>query len=84
MSLLEHLALTVRLLLLVLLPKDDCLLLRSRRETTGVSAAGSSMPAELDLHLPQNCCAFSDLLGLSSRVHMNAAEINAQVNTATT
>ena len=49
----EHLELTARLLLLMPLPRDDCLLLRSRRESTGVSAAGSNMSAELEIFLPQ-------------------------------
>ena len=44
----DHLALTAGLLLKPS-PRDDCLLLRRRRESTEVSAAGSNIPAELGI-----------------------------------
>ena len=44
----NHLALTAGLLLMPS-PRDDCLLLRRRRESTGVSAAGSNISAELGI-----------------------------------
>ena len=45
----KYLAMTAGLLLPMLLPRDDCLLLRSRRESTGASAAGSNISAELEI-----------------------------------
>ena len=45
----DHLALAAGLLLLMPSPRDDCLLLRRRRESTGVSAAGSNISAELGI-----------------------------------
>ena len=43
----KYLAMTAGLLPLMLLPRDDCLL-RSR-ESTGASAAGSNISAELEI-----------------------------------
>ena len=45
----DHLALAAGLLLLMPSLRDDCLLLRRRRESTGVSAAESNMSAELGI-----------------------------------